>query len=201
MATAPVKLTGPALSRLFGQLDPDPDRAAEAYEQLRLTLTRFFDWRGVIFPDECADEALDRLTRRVGEGEAIENIRSYALGIARLVWLEQMKAASGRPQPLDDARVADLPDLRRAEPELPLQRCFDRCVDDLSDEGRMLILRYYTHEPRQRIRERERLAAELRLSANALRSRAQRLRDRLERCVRACARQTGLEAPSTAEPT
>ena len=46
----PWELTASAFDRLLLRLDPDPSRAAVAYETLRLSLTRFFDWRGAHFP-------------------------------------------------------------------------------------------------------------------------------------------------------
>ncbi|MGH9330319.1 MAG: RNA polymerase sigma factor, partial [Vicinamibacterales bacterium] len=48
-------------ARLLERLDPDPDRAAAAYERLRAALEKFFDWHGAWPPEECADETLDRL--------------------------------------------------------------------------------------------------------------------------------------------
>ena len=89
-------LTGEALAGLLARLDPDPDRAGEKYEALRTALVRFFDWRGAPFPDDCADQAIDRLARRIADNEPIADIRSYGLGIARLVWLEQSRAPSAR---------------------------------------------------------------------------------------------------------
>jgi DNA-directed RNA polymerase specialized sigma24 family protein len=62
--------------------------------------------------------------------------------------------------------------------------CFERCLAELPADGRALILEYYAAEGRLKIDGRKRLAAALGLSDTALRNRAQRLRDRLERCVR-----------------
>ena len=51
---------------------------------------KFFDWRGGWPPDECADETLDRLARKLEE-VVVDNIRQYARGIARLVLLERRR--------------------------------------------------------------------------------------------------------------
>jgi hypothetical protein len=45
-------LSAEALARFLVGLDPDYDRAGEKYENLRLTLMKFFDWRGAHFPEE-----------------------------------------------------------------------------------------------------------------------------------------------------
>ena len=180
------ELTAAALARLLAHFDADPDRAALAYEGLRLTLTKFFDWRGARFPDECADDTLDRLARKLDEGVQIDDVRSFALGIARLVFLERGRHPVSRQDEFEE-RVHSQLLASASSAEHPLHGCLDRCLDALPEEGRTLILTYYTDERRAKIDHRLRLAADLGLSANALRSRAQRLRDRLERCVRTCA--------------
>ena len=106
---APWELTASAFERLLVRLDADPARAADAYEALRLALTRFFDWRGAHFPDECADETMNRLARRVDEGAAVADIRSFALGIARLVLLERARSPQVRQDELDEQRIGPAP--------------------------------------------------------------------------------------------
>jgi DNA-directed RNA polymerase specialized sigma24 family protein len=182
----PWELTASALERLLVRLDPDPARAADAYEALRLSLTRFFDWRGAHFPDECADETLNRLARRLDEGAVVGDIRSFALGIARLVRLEQARSPQVRQDELDEQSIGPALAVDR-DPEPRLHECLDACLASLPADARTLILEYYQDQRRQKIDRRVRLATQLGLSANALRSRAQRVRDRLERCVRACA--------------
>ena len=179
------ELTATGLERLLVRLDSDPTRAAEAYETLRLSLTRFFDWRGAHFPDECADEALNRLTRRLDEGADIADLHGFALGIARLVLLEQARSPQLRQDELDEQRIGPAPPVDR-ETDARLHDCLESCLAALPADARRLILEYYQDQRRQKIDRRVRLATELGLSANALRSRVQRVRDRLERCVRSC---------------
>jgi len=180
------EFTASALERLLARLDGDPDRAAEAYEALRLTLIRFFDWRGAHFPDECADETINRLARRLDEGAEVDDPRGYALGIARLVLMERSRSPQLRQDELDEQTAAPAPSAAGdAHPRL--HDCLDTCLAGLPPESRTLILEYYQDQRRLKIDRRIRLATELGLTAQALRSRAQRVRDRLERCVRGCA--------------
>jgi DNA-directed RNA polymerase specialized sigma24 family protein len=180
------ELTASALERLLARLDADASRAAEAYETLRLGLTRFFDWRGAHFPDECADETLNRLARRLDEGAEVADVRGFALGIARLVLLERARSPQLRQDELNEQLLTAAP-----APVLDhsprLHDCLDTCLASLPADARTLILEYYQDQRREKIDRRMRLAGQLGLSANALRSRAQRVRDRLERCVRGCA--------------
>jgi DNA-directed RNA polymerase specialized sigma24 family protein len=185
----PCQLTATGFERLLARLDADPARAAEAYEALRFALTRFFDWRGAHFPDECADETMNRLARRLEEGAAIADIRTFALGIARLVRLEQARSPQLRHDQLDEQSMAPGPSPAPDPdpgPDPGLHDCLESCLASLPADARTLILEYYQDQRRQKIDRRVQLATRLGLSASALRSRAQRVRDRLERCVRSC---------------
>src|SRR5262245_51121270 len=96
-------ITPEAFSRLLLRLDADPDRAAAEYERLRLTLVKFFDWRGAWGADECADETLDRLVLRIDGDTQVDDVRSYARGIARLVLQERLRQQALAP-------IAETPD-------------------------------------------------------------------------------------------
>jgi DNA-directed RNA polymerase specialized sigma24 family protein len=178
-------LNAAAFATLLERLDPDADRAGAAYESLRRALLAFFTWRGAPTPEESADETLDRLAARLREGVVVDDVPRFTRGIARLVLLESWR----RP----DARRVDIQDVEPAAAAPPepgddvLHDCLERCLAELPDEGRDLILRYYCADGRTRIEGRKRMAAALGVSETALRNRAQRLRDRLERCVLTCA--------------
>jgi DNA-directed RNA polymerase specialized sigma24 family protein len=175
-------LTAGTLASLLTRLDADPERAGKAYESLRRALIGFFTWRGAAAPEECADETLDRLAARVSEGVVVEDVPRFARGIARLVLLEHWRRPDAHRAPLADigSRPARQPE------EDSLHRCLDRCLAQLPSDGRDLILSYYVAEGRTRIDSRRRFAEALRISESALRNRAQRLRDRLERCITEC---------------
>jgi DNA-directed RNA polymerase specialized sigma24 family protein len=179
-------LTAAAFARLLARLHSDPDEAAAEYERLRVTLVRFFDWRGAWSPDECADDTLDRIADKLESGTPIEDLRRYAYGVAQLVLLERLRQQSRTP-------VSSFPDpasLIAAAPQAapsPLAECFERCLEAVRPATRAVLLQYYTAEGRTRIENRRRLAASIGISDSALRSRVQRLRDRLEHCTLKCA--------------
>lgn len=176
-------LTAAGLSRLLGRLHPDRDTAAHEYERLHRALVRFFDWRGASSPEECADATIDRVARRLEEGVTIDDLASYARGVARLVLLERLRAPV--LVPLDpQAGMADL--ASATDPGEVLHDCFDSCLGALPPDSRSLVVQYYQGERRAKIVQRRGLASTLGLSDNALRSRVQRIRDRLEACVHAC---------------
>lgn len=172
-------------ARLLERLHPDADEAAGAYERLRAKLVRFFDWRGLPMPDDCADEVLDRLARRLHE-TAIDDVQKYSYGIARLVALEQQRAPAFAPLDENLTLAASAPP-DDVEGTTALQDCFDRCLAGLPEENRRLLLRYYDGERASKIANRRSIASMLGVTHTALRNRVQRLRDSLERCVQACA--------------
>jgi DNA-directed RNA polymerase specialized sigma24 family protein len=191
-------LTPTGFSRLLARLGHDSDEAAAEYERLRATLQKFFDWHGAWPPEECADETLDRLTRKLGDVEIVD-VWNYALGIARLVLLEWQRrpatlSSAGRPEVADLSAPVTLHDEDEDE---PLRACFDRCLAALPADSRTLVLEYYVAERRAKIDNRRRLARTFGVSESALRNRVQRVRDRLERCVQTCttaAAEIGIDA-------
>jgi len=178
------QVTAAGFARLLARLGADEDAAAAEYERLRLTLVKFFDWRGAWPPDECADETLDRLVAKLEGDTGINDVRAYAHGIARLVLLERLRR---RVPAIEDADLAAVPALPSPDPAPPLQECFERCLAALPGDTRTQVLHYYAAEGRTKIDNRRRLARSLGITDNALRSRMLRLRERLERCARSCA--------------
>jgi DNA-directed RNA polymerase specialized sigma24 family protein len=177
------RLTAQAFERLLDALDPDRDRAGEKYEALRSRLIQFFCWRGSPTPEEDADSTLDRVVRRLEQGEAIDRIEHYAHGVAKLVLLESLRRRerdhAGRELWL---RAVPAP---AAEAEAR-QACLDRCLAGLPADERALILEYYQGDGTSRIRGRQALAARLGLPSEQLRLRAHRIRHRLETCLCRC---------------
>jgi len=182
------ELTSQAFIKLLERLGEDEEQAAQKYEELRLTLIRTFEWRGAPFPEEHADETLNRLARKLDEGVEIRNIKDYVYTVARLVWLEALKRVDNRRAPLDKIQhepVALDTSREVAEKEDRLD-CLDNCLDALPYASRDLIMEYYVDEKRDRIDRRRDLAERLGLRRDALANRAQRLRDKLEQCVTRC---------------
>src|SRR5215813_2366731 len=178
-------LSAEALARFLACLDPDSDRAGEKYESLRQTLMKFFDWRGAHFSEELADETINRVIRKIDEGETIRDLPTYCHGVARLVLLEKLKGPESRRADFEELPPAALaaPDPEEKDERLD---CFERCLKELPIESRQLILQYYSDDKRKKINIRLAMAERLGIPLNALRSRAQRIRNRLEECVDGC---------------
>ena len=177
-------LTATGFTCLLARLDADAARAGLEYERLRRILVRFFEWRGAACPDVCADETLDRVARRLEEETTVKDVFAYAYGTARLVLLEQRRqpvftSLDGLLERSPIATPGDPDDQRGLD-------CLDRCLGAMEAASQSLVLGYYEGERRAKMANRRRLAAALGLSDNALRSRVQRLRDRLQACIERC---------------
>jgi DNA-directed RNA polymerase specialized sigma24 family protein len=181
-------LTAVDFTRLLGRLHPDAEQAGQEYERLRRALVKFFDWRGAAVPEECADETLDRLAKRLQE-TVVDDVRHYAHGIARLVLLERRRGPTMTSIDAHPNVATVLPTMVAEDDRL--HDCLERCLSQFPEDSRSLMVRYYEGDGSGRIEGRRRLAGTMGLSDNALRSRVQRLRDRLESCVYACVSEGG----------
>src|SRR4030095_3556653 len=120
-------LTEESFARFLAQLDLDRDRSGEKDEALRMTLVKFFDWRGAHFPEECADETFNRVARKMDSGEAIRDVATYCHGVARLIFLETLKHPDTRKVSLDELSEIGAPAPTPSEPDLQ-RHCFEQCL-------------------------------------------------------------------------
>lgn len=184
-----LRLDETAFERLLELLGPDRDRAAERYEEVRRNLVRFFEWRGCADPASLADEVMDRVARRLSDGEAIHaaNPAGYFFGVARNVWRETFKTMQRhRTAATDVSKVASNP-LEEIERETEAAlACLEQCLGSLPPESRGLVLQYYQDQGIRRIERRRHLAEELAIEPGTFRLRMLRIRERLEACVSGC---------------
>jgi DNA-directed RNA polymerase specialized sigma24 family protein len=188
MAGSDWSLTSGAFERLLEALGHERGAAAREYETMRRKLMDYFTWRGAPDPSEHADETLDRVARRLEEGEAVEHIRGYVYGVARLVLLE-----TGRQSSRERAAQREWPARTDASApgDDPRWACFDRCLQELAPDARSLIVAYYLGSGASHLEARKDLARRLGISYGTLKTRAHRVRVALERCVQACLGQEG----------
>lgn len=192
----PWELTGEALESLLTLLDDDREQAAHKYEQIRRRLVQLFLWRGSRVPEELADETINRVARKLGEGLEIqsEDPYRYFCGVAHLVFKELLRRDQRQRRSLQEIRHHPMPEPATPDTEERLV-CLERCLAKLERGDRELILQFYRGEKSRRISRRKDLAARLGISVNALRVRAHRLRAKLETCTAACLESTDLGDP------
>ena len=165
--------------RLLQWLDPEPERAGLNYEEIRWRLIAILTSRGCRFPEELADETIDRVARRVidiSDTYAGDRVL-YFLGVMNNVHHEYLKRPAVRqpPKPDDDVEMKE-----------QIHICLEKCLDKLAPNSRKLIERYYAADKQAKIDLRKRIAAEFGIGASTLRLRALRIREKLQACISQC---------------
>ena len=189
------RLTQFAFGRLLEWLDDGADSHGETYLEMRRRLVAYFDRRNRTFPDELADETLNRIAKTLAQtgSIAVTPPARYCYVVARFVLLEDIRRKP-RWLPVEVVRTepttygpasVDGDDATVREQRL---ECLDRCLDKLKPEQRELAIEYYRDAKRVRIDRRRALATRLGITMNALGIRASRLRSSLEVCVDDCCR-------------
>jgi DNA-directed RNA polymerase specialized sigma24 family protein len=177
--------SGEAFQHLLSSLDSDPLRAGEKYEGLRRRLINFFLSRRGQHAEESADETLDRLGRRLAEGERIHELGRFAYGVARRVHSEDLRRLRRRRRALQ-ALAGSAPEAGSAfESDVGVE-CIRQCIEELDVEDRRFIVEYYDGSGRDLQQGRKELADRLGITPSALRLRSYRLRRLLEESVRKC---------------
>jgi RNA polymerase sigma factor (sigma-70 family) len=179
-------LTQGGFDLLLARLASDRQQAGVAYELLRLKLVKFFEWRACPFPEELADDAINRVARNLQSGEEVRNLAAYSMGIARNVFLESLRARR------HEEAVENLPEVSAPQPD-DLERrfqCLEQCLRQLPPQDSELVLQYYANEKPDRIAARREMAQRMGIPLNALRIRTHRIRARLEACVGQCMKET-----------
>jgi len=181
-------LTQESFDNLLASLGDDRESAGERYLEIRSNLIRFFEWRGSPFPEDHADETINRIAKRISEREEIRNPASYFLGVARMLLLEINRERIRQEQALNELTSLSNTSNQPDESEAALD-CLQECLQNLSTENRELILEYYHGEKTAKIDSRKKLAERFGIPVNTLRMRALRIREDLQRCVEKCQEQ------------
>ena len=184
---------------LLAWLNPDRERAAAVYVQLRHDLAKIFVWNHCLDPEGLTDEVFDRVTAKV------QNLRQtyqgdprlFFYGVARNLVKENAKKIKTYAS-FEDAAVAlrsrsQIAADEEEESAYAREHCLQSCLKNLSSEHRQLILDYYALEKRAKIPHRVKIAKDLGLSVEALRVRVYRIRVTLEGCIERCLDRKGIE--------
>jgi|ERR1700723_760948 RNA polymerase sigma factor (sigma-70 family) len=165
---------------LLSALGETSEESGLEYERLRSKLILFFSRRMLQFPEDLADEALDRLARRIVEGTVIDSIPAFALGIGRHLALEQMK---NRSETMGDDFWDNVPAPSATQSsEVEIAR-MERCLKTLRPDEAKLLRGYYLATDGTPMKTRDKLAKRLGISANTLRQRVFLARQRLRDCM------------------
>ena len=161
-------------------LSPESDGAGEEYERLRFRLCTFFSQRRCGFPDELADETINRVILKSSE-EDIENKLAYCYGVARNVYRESLRKERSHLN-IDEVTIAAQ---APAEQSFSVE-CLDKCLAELPAESRTIILDYFSEVKLAKIELHRRISEGLETTQTALRMRVMRIKQKLKICVQEC---------------
>jgi DNA-directed RNA polymerase specialized sigma24 family protein len=179
------------LESLITLLDADSKAPpGTGYQLVRLKLIKYFEWQRCVAVEELADETIDRVARRIAQGQQIENLMGYFYGVARLVHkeyeraqLKQLRAFATLPQSTEEVEEDNDDDAEAAKQHL---ECSRKCLQDLSEPDRSLIVAYCQPDERSKKERRQDLAMKLGIKRENLRLKAFRIREKLDKCVADC---------------
>lgn len=190
-------LTQQGLNKLLLQISSNQEVAAQKYNETRQKLIKFFEYQNCAFPEEQADETINRLIKNIEEKDIItyENIGKYCYSIAQNVLKEYWRKKEKHPQSLEDSlqNVTLFIDPNKVEKEVEKRvqkerslECLEMCLEKVEQTDKDLLYEYYQQQGRQGIESREAIAKKMGLPLNNLRVKIYRLKEKLEQCINNC---------------
>jgi DNA-directed RNA polymerase specialized sigma24 family protein len=181
-ASRPRRITAGSFATLLAALGDTPKEPGIHYERLRSKLIFFFSRRPLQFPEDLADEVLDRLAHRLSDGIEIASVPAFALGIARHVAQEQ-SSKKLHTQIVDESFGDNVPaQLATHSEEEEIVR-MERCLKTVPKAEARLLRDYYLAATGNPMQVRKNLADSLCISANTLRQRVFLARQSLRACM------------------
>lgn len=181
-------MTEEELKQFLQWLDSDQGKAGLKYEQLRQRLILYFVRRQCPPAEDLTDVVLDAAALHYFKQNSLLLTKPlpYIFGIARNVCrryfdrqnLIDGEADWGRLLPTDYNEEHWYKERR--------SRCLRICLQNMKEQDRQLLLRYYLKQTKTLDEYRLGLAKKFGLTINGLRLKMMRLRDRLRDCIRSC---------------
>ena len=135
----------------FNEEHGDQDSGGQMYEEMRQKLISYFDRRGCRFPEDLADETLNRVAQRLDEKGSITNVTpaQFCYIKARQVLHEYWRRPEQKEIALEDLPVNDQPDQRtflgnnpndEQDEQEKWMECLEDCLQKLKPQDHELII-------------------------------------------------------------
>lgn len=178
---------------LLGILSHDRDEAGTLYAQIRNDLVRFFETRDCRDADILADETLFRVAAKAHTFDPNRHTRptSFIFGFANKILLEYSRDPHRMRITYDRWVQSELSHALVSEETDDLDNnieCLRKCLAEMNEEDRALVLQYYSREKQEKIADRKRMAEALGIRMETLHMRVYRLRENLKKCMKRCGR-------------
>jgi DNA-directed RNA polymerase specialized sigma24 family protein len=175
--------TETAFSVLLAKLSAVGEQdAAFEYERLRKKLENYFELKGLTAPREAADLTLDRVATLLNrESKIIDNVFTFAFGVARNVFREQLRLLDKERKLNQEYYQSVISSSSFDEEEFEIK---ERCLARLTNFERNILEEYYSEiSPRERLLFKRKLAEKYGVELNNLRQIIHRIRRKLEDLV------------------
>jgi RNA polymerase sigma factor (sigma-70 family) len=171
---------------LLRWLDPNPEEAARKYEEIRERLIKTFTWYRFVDVEGLADEVMDRVENKITEivGEYSGDPKPYFYAVARNVAREKIRERKRFSSFEEGSGETSTSTALEENADSIEQEALNRCLEQLNERDRQIILAYYRYEQEEKTDYHLRLATELGITRNALWIKVCRIRLRLEKCIR-----------------
>ncbi len=173
-----------ALLELFSL---DRDKAGEQYEDIRSGLVRYFQFKGCSDPEQLTDETINRVAAKIHSFDVSRNIRpaSFFYGFATNVLLEYRRIAK-REFSLSEGEFAVGTAVEDSDPNDTENTCLQKCLANLSEFEREMIIDYYTADGQAKMELRRKMCERIQCSAGALHTKIFRIKAALRICIEGC---------------
>jgi hypothetical protein len=168
--------------KLLSSLHPDREQAGIEYQALRLRLTTYFEQRNCAEADWLADVVINRVIKRLAEGETIHELIRYSYGVAKWVLVEHKKKTLRYGGSLEDLPPIPVEPVDLTKAEFSSAQ-LNYCLQQLPENDRVLLLQYLCQDEMKNKQARKKLADSLAVSPLALRLRVYRLKARVAECL------------------
>lgn len=176
---------------LLAYLSTDREEAGREYEAIRRRLIKLFSCRGCSSPEELADETINRVARKLGQGTEIwaSQPSAYFYGFARNILMDYRRRSRREAVSLDlvdesvycFASPFDIHECNRGRRRLEeLLQTLESYIQELPLQYRDIVLKYYDEEPASTVEDRRLLAKSLGIPTSTLRIRMHRIRTKLK---------------------
>lgn len=172
-------LTPERFDRFLAWLCSDREKAGEEYERLRFRLTTFFSARRARFPEELADETINRVILKISE-ETIENKLGYIYGVAKNIFLESLRKEK------DHLNIDDVSITAPVAAAGFSDDCLNRCLSQLPKDNRRFILDYFSESKAAKVALHKEMSGTMGSSIEAVRMRVVRIKRKLKVCIEEC---------------
>lgn len=169
-----------AFEQFLCWLGPDAEAAGRKYESIRGRLIMMFKARRCVFAEDLADATIERVARKLSDLSIgfTGDPALYFYGVAKKIYLEHQRKIAFDHRTSESSRAisGDNPDLEDMLDQL------DEALSTISKSDRELILKYYSCGEKNKIN-RQALAKQFGIGANALRLRVFRIRKAIKNYI------------------